>query len=274
MATIAEGLPVNQPRPDRLSGTPRAHSIDRWIFVAMAAWFVLIVLTGFVPDSIMKVGMVGTGAHPPFPPILHLHAALMGCFLLLLLAQSVMVATGRSALHKQVGIAAFVLIPALIIVGIILVPTIYHAVLDGAHHGPPPVQAALTPRISRLENVLLLQLHAGILFGIFIGLALWARTANSGFHKRMMFLATAVPLGASIDRMWWLPNTLPASPIGTDGYILLALSPLIIWDVMRNRRVHEAYLVWAAIYLPVSLIIYLLWDTPLWHATARHIMGA
>jgi hypothetical protein len=102
---------------------------------------------------------------------------------------------------------------------------------------------------------------------------MWARTANSGFHKRMIFLATAIPLGASIDRMWWLPNTLPASPTGTDGYILLALSPLFVWDVIRNQRVHEAYLVWAAVYLPSLLIMYQLWDTPWWHATARHIMG-
>ena len=273
MATIAEGLAVKQPRPDWLSGTPRAHSIDRWIFVAMAVWFIAIVLSGFIPDSIIKIGMVRAGAHPPFPPILHVHAALMGSFLLLLLAQSVMMATGRSALHKQVGIAAFVLVPALIVVGIILAPTIYHTVWDGAHHGPPQVQAALTPVISQLENILLLQLHAGILFGLFITMALWARTANSGFHKRMIFLATAVPLAASIDRMWWLPNTFPTSPMGTDGYILLALSPLFMWDVIRNRRVHEAYLVWAAIYLPASLLMYRLWDTPWWHATARHIMG-
>jgi hypothetical protein len=104
-------------------------------------------------------------------------------------------------------------------------------------------------------------------------MALRARAANSGFHKRMVFLATAVPLLASIDRMWWLPSTFPASPMSSDGYLLLVLSPLFVWDVIRNRRVHEAYLVWAAIYLPTSLVMYRLWDTPWWHATARGIMG-
>lgn len=239
----------------------------------MAAWFILIVLTGFIPDSVMKIGMVRAGTHPPFPLILHVHAVLMGSFLLLLLAQSVMMATGRSALHKQVGIAAFVLVPAMIVVGIILAPTIYHMVWNGAHHGSPQVQAALTPVISQLEDILLLQLHAGLLFGIFMAMALRARNLNSGFHKRMVFLATALPLAASIDRMWWLPNTLPSSPMGTDGYILLAVSPLFLWDLIRNRRIHEAYLVWAAIYVPASLLMYQLWDTRWWHATARQIMG-
>ncbi|MEO6226000.1 MAG: hypothetical protein ABIO80_09160 [Sphingomicrobium sp.] len=273
MATVAGKLDSPDRRPDVLTGTPRAHALDRWIFVAMAAWFIVIVLTGFVPDSMMKVAMVKAGARPPFPPIMHIHAVLMGSFLLLLLAQSVMMATGRCALHKQVGIAAFVLVPALVVVGAILAPTMYHIVWDGAHHGPPPVQAALTPVVPFLENILLLQLSAGILFGLFMTMALRARSANSGFHKRMIFLATAVPLAAAIDRMWWLPSTLPASPIATTGYILLAVAPMLLWDVMRNRRVHEAYLVWAAIFMPVSLLVARLWDTPWWHATAQRIMG-
>ena len=274
MATIAAQEIGRDPRPDMLSGTPRAHAVDRWIFVAMAAWFIVIVLVGFIPDAIGKVAAVRAGTHPPFPPILHVHAVLMASFLLLLLAQSIMMATGRTELHKQVGIAAFVLVPALVVVGMILAPTIYHTVWDGAHHGPPQVQAMLTPVIPQLENILLLQMHAGILFAIFMTMALWARKSNSGFHKRMIFLGTAVPLGASIDRMWWLPNTFPGSPAGTDLYILVAaVGPLLVWDVIRNRRVHGAYLVWAAIYLPVSLVMYKLWDTPEWHATARHIMG-
>ncbi len=273
MATIAGQLNENQRRPDALSGTPRAHAIDRWIFVGMAMWFIVIVLAGFVPDALQKIAAVKAGLRPPFPPILHVHSVLMGSFLLLILAQSVMMATGRSALHKKVGIAAFVLVPALIIVGIILAATIYHQVWGGAHFGPPAVRAALTPAIPQLENILLLQLHAGILFGIFMTMALAARSANSGFHKRMIFLATAVPLLASVDRMGWLPNTFPASPMSSDGYILLVIAPMFLWDVIRNRRVHSAYAVWAAIYLPASLIMYRLWDTPGWHATAQRIMG-
>ena len=33
MATVAETLGFKELRPDQLSGTPRAHAIDRWIFV-------------------------------------------------------------------------------------------------------------------------------------------------------------------------------------------------------------------------------------------------
>jgi hypothetical protein len=274
MASVAGTIGFNQRGPDQLSGTPRAHSIDRWIFVGMAAWFIVVVLAGFVPDAVEMMAQVKAGLRPPLPPILHVHAVLMGSFLLLLLAQSLMMATGHSALHKQVGIAAFVLVPALVVVGMILAPTIYHQVWGAAHYGPPQVQAAMTPMLLQLENILLLQIHAGALFAIFMTMALWMRSANSGFHKRMMFLATAVPISASIDRMHWLPNTLPASPMGTDLYVLVCLAgPLFAWDLIRNRRVHEAYIVWLAVYAPASLLMYRLWNTPFWHATARQIMG-
>src|SRR5258708_24418231 len=117
MATIAEGFSGNESRPDVLSGTPRAHAIDRWIFVFMAAWFIAIVLTGFIPDSVMKVGMVRAGARPPFPLVMHLHALLMGSLLLILLTQTWLMATGRRALHMTLGVLVMGSPPALVWVG-------------------------------------------------------------------------------------------------------------------------------------------------------------
>ena len=273
MATVAGRIAFKERRPDVLSGTPRAHAIDRWIFVFMAAWFILIVLVGFIPDSIGKVAAVQAGQRPPFPMVLHMHAVVMGTFLLLLLAQTVMVATGRCGLHKQLGVAAFVLVPVLVLVGIVLAPTMYYQTWNALQNAPPAARAQLQQVLSIRENILLLQISAGVLFGIFVTIALRARAGNSGLHKRMMFLATAVPLAASIDRMWWLPSSFPANPWTTDAYIMLAVSPMFVWDLVRNRSVHEAYRIWLAIYIPVVLLVDVLWDKPWWHATARQIMA-
>lgn len=273
MATVAGRFAFKARRPDQLSGTPRAQSLDRWIFVFTAAWFILIVLVGFIPDSVMKVAAVQAGKRPPFPTVLHVHAVLMGSFLLLLLTQTVLMATGRCALHKRVGMLAFAFVPALVVVGSILAPTIYHSVWNFAQAAPPGVREKLQERMLDLDNILLLQMRIGVLFPLFMGIGLRARGGNVGLHKRMIFLATAMPLPAAIDRMTWLPTTLPASPVATDLYILAAVSPLLLWDVMRNRRVHEAYWVWLAINVPFALLVYRLWDTPWWHATARQIMG-
>ena len=55
MATVAAIIFVQGTAAGHLSGTPRAHAIDRWIFVFMAAWFIVIVLVGFIPDALVKV---------------------------------------------------------------------------------------------------------------------------------------------------------------------------------------------------------------------------
>ena len=100
MATIATQSNSSSRPKDLLSGTPRAHGLDRWIFVATAILYIVIVLVGFIPDSLIKIEMVRAGLRAPFPPILHAHAVLMGSFLLFLLAQTWLVATGRTARHR------------------------------------------------------------------------------------------------------------------------------------------------------------------------------
>ena len=89
----------------------------------------------------------------------------------------------------------------------------------------------------------------------------------------MMFLATVMAMPAGIDRIPWLPSTMPASPMGPDIYTLLAIAPMFLWDVIRNRSVHPAYVIWLAVNLPFAIAVHGLWDTPWWHHTARQIMG-
>lgn len=273
MATLAGTLGFTERRLDVLSGTPRAHAVDRWIFVFMAAWFIAIVLAGFIPDSLMKIEAVQAGERPPFPLVLHMHALLMGSFLLLLLAQASLMATGRSAQHMRLGMLAMVLAPALVVVGFILAPTMYHMLWDGAQAAPPDKREKLQGALAVWDNILLLQLRIGILFPLFLAIGLKARGRNAGMHKRMMFLATAMALPAGIDRIPWLPHSMPASPLSPDLYTLLAIAPMFLWDVLRNRSVHPAYLIWLAVNIPFAVAVHGLWDTPGWHQAARQIMG-
>ena len=269
MATLA--IPAE--RPDRLSGTPRAHALDRWIFVIMAAWFIVITLTGFIPDSVMKIEMVRAGARPPFPLILHLHAVLMGSFLLFLLSQTWLVATGRCETHRKIGPIGGVLAIALVIVGFVLVPTIYRSVWGAAHFGPPAAAEAMTAFLPDLDNIALLQFQIGLLFPILLFLGLRARQRDSGFHKRMMVIAPATALPAAFDRITWIPHTFPESPLSANLYVLLALAPMFAWDVIRNRRIHPAYVVFLAVAIPTNILVHALWDTAWWHATVPRIMG-
>ena len=273
MATIAAPIATGERRQDHLSGAPRARATDRWIFVFMAAWFMSIVLAGFIPSSLAKIEMVRSGLRPPFPLVMHLHALLMGAFLLLLLAQTWLMATGRSARHMQLGLASMLLVPAIVIVGLILAPTMYHQLLDALQTAPPEARDGIQERLLHSENIKLLQLRIGILFPLFLAIALKARGRDAGLHKRMMILATAVPLPAGFDRIPWLPHTLPESPLSPDLYVLLAISPMLVWDVLRNGYVHKAYWIWLGIAVPFTIAVHTLWDTPWWHSAARWLMG-
>lgn len=264
---------TNYAQPLHLPARPLALAIDRWIFVFMAVWFIAITLVGFIPDSMMKIAMVQAGARPAFPAVLHAHALLMGAFLLLLLAQATLMATGRRNGHMLLGSAAFVLVPAIVVVGFLLVPTIYQQVWYGAQAAPPPVKAQLQQLLHFLDNIALLQIRIGILFPTCIALALLARRKDPGFHKRMMFLATALPLPAAFDRMTWLPATMPGNPLSSEFYVLLAVSPMLLWDVIRNRTVHKAYLVWLGLLVVFAVATQLLWDTPSWHAFISRLLG-
>ncbi len=267
MTTLAESK-VGQARPAGL-----ASFVDRWIFVLTAALFVVVVLTGFVPDSLAKMEAVRAGARPPFPLILHAHAVLMGAWLMLLLAQTTLMATNRQGFHKQLGVAAFVLAPALVIVGFILVPTMRLEMANAILHGPPEVAERLRPRFEFATNIMLVQIKIGVAFALLIGLALWARRHDSTLHKRLMILGTSSTLPAALDRITWLPSTLPGDPLTANLYPLVLIAPMFLWDLFRMRRVHAAYLIFFGVTLALTIPVHLFWGTPWWRETALRIVG-
>ena len=159
--------------------------IDRWIFVFMAAMLITVTLVGFIPDSAMKVGMVEAGKRPPFPLVLHMHAIAMGSWLLLLLAQTSLMATGRRAGHRQLGLASMVLGPAVVLVGFVLVPTMYQQLWNSVHAMPGGPDAEGLAQVATRGNIALIQIQVGTLFAILLTLAVRARKRGLSLHKRL-----------------------------------------------------------------------------------------
>jgi hypothetical protein len=251
------------------------QAIDRWIYVIMAAWFILTVLAGFVPDSIGKVMAVRLGFMPPFPAILHIHAVLMGSWLLLLLTQTILMARGKRAYHMQLGVAAVALVPAMVGAGFILVPTMFlrnWAAMQGA---PPEVLpgGSVESGHNLISSLVAAQIMAGILFPTFVAWALLVRRTNPGMHKRLMILATVLPIPAAIDRIAWLPSSYPESALSPLLYTVIWIMPMFLWDLFRLKRIHKAYVVWFSIYIPAAIAVYSLWWTPGWIAAVHRMMG-
>lgn len=260
-------------------GTERGKSgfsalADRWIYVFMAGLFIATVFAGFIPDSITKLGAVAAGQRPPFPPILHVHAALMGGWLSLLLVQAVLMATGRSGIHKQLGLLAMVLAPAMVIAGFLLIPAMDGQVIDGIRHGPPAVAAQLRAVLPIVLNIMLVQIRIGIVFAILVAIGLSARRYDPELHKRLMFLATSVALPAATDRIPWLPTSIPGSALTVELWPLVVISPMFVWDLIRLKRVHRAYLIWFGVSLVPAIAMHLLWNNAGWHKAALAMLGA
>jgi hypothetical protein len=238
-------------------GAPRSFMrfADRWIFVFTAALFVVVALCGFVPESIVVVANVKAGKFPPLPPILHVHAVLMGTWLLLLLAQALLVVAGRRAVHQALGVTALVLVPAIVVTWVMLVRTAYQI-------AGPTIAAIL--------------IRAAIVFPVLVGWALWIRRTDPQTHKRLMLLAILVPLTAATGRV---QERLGWPMFGGDGgarwdlYPLLLVLPLFVHDLIRLRHVQRAYVIWFAVNLPLAILMYVLMNSQWWVAVAPKLLG-
>lgn len=58
-------------------------------------------------------------------------------------------------------------------------------------------------------SLLLEQSRGVVLFGVFMIWALMVRRRNPETHKRLVIMATLMPLPAAIDRIEWLYSTMP-----------------------------------------------------------------
>lgn len=268
MSITCDALPLPSRRPlaDRLT-----HAASRWIHVFMAALFVATALWGFIPSSLAMLEAAGNGRRPPLPFALHAHAVLTGSWLLLLLAQSVLAATGRRSMHRALGLAALALVPAMLAAMAASIPQWWDVTL--ARVPPQFVPAAR----NFLANVLFEQFRMGSLILVFLGWALLVRRSDPESHKRLMILATLMLMSAPMDRIvGGLGFTAPAAASSYDaGYLLLLLwlLPALACDTLRLGRPHRAYVLGIAVVLPFAIASHLLWNEPWWTEFAARLAG-
>ncbi len=242
--------------------------IDRWQYVLMALFLIAVILTGFVPDSFKRLADIGAGGRPDFLPQAHFHALTMGAWMLLLLTQTTLMATGRDQWHKQLGLLGLVLAPLMVVAGVMLVPANIAERIAFAEGGGPDAQAQLAKDLNRMTNTALVQLRSGLCFVLVVAVGLAARGRDAGLHKRMMILAPIAPIGAAFGRMPFLYNSMPESPISVIAWPFLCVVPMLLWDIYRQRSIHRAYWIFAAIMVPTALAVLGLWNSPWWLSVA------
>ena len=214
-------------------------------YLVIALYFAAIVSWGFWRNYFAPL----LAGHADRPWIVHLHAAVFVGWVLLLIAQTALAASGLVQLHRRVGRVGIAYGACVFVMGV--------AVSIG---GPAlRVRAAEFP-IEVGGMVALYSLADLLLFGAFLTLAFIYR-ARSAVHKQWMIAATAALGGAAVGRVLDT-NSIP--------YLLVWLSPIfavIAIDLLNRRRVSIVPI------LSGSLIVVAFFKVPLLAASVWQDLG-
>lgn len=239
----------------RAGGTHRL-SAERWFFGGTAIAMAGSIIIGFLPSYYLR-GVVDPGHPiPSLTPLVHLHGLIFTGWMLLYVAQVLLISADRRDLHRRLGMASVGLLPAM--VAIALVSALYQV---GRASGPPivaPLSWLAIPLIS-------VPVFAGL-----IGAGLTKRW-DAASHKRYMFLAMLEMTSPGFGRWPW-PAFVPG-PVIIFGFSDLFLLALIGWDLKRHGRLHRATLIGGGIVLASQVLRFAVWQTGPWLSFARWAAG-
>jgi hypothetical protein len=228
---------------------------DHRFFSLMAIVTSVTIIAGFFNIYVPKIVM---GA-PALPPIIHLHAVVFTSWLILFVTQTTLVLSGRTAVHRRLGVAGMVLAALMLVVGIATSITVARL----GHRGIPGVE------FPNPEGFLLLNLMALFVFTTLVGAGWWFRR-NSQAHKRLMLMAVVGALvGPGVSRLPFASGRPPV--IGVLVMAFLLAGP--IYDLVTRRRVHLAYL-WSALLAIAAIppVVAQLSATAVWHSIASWLL--
>jgi hypothetical protein len=211
---------------------PKNHVWDRQFYPVFVGLIWLGVGLGFGPELAQHI----KGGEASYPLIVHLHAAAFVSWVVLLMAQSLLIRTGRWQVHGRLGIAAVGLAGVMLILGPAVAITIQRAQLSLAHPSPVFGNPAF----------LAVQLGGILAFGVLFTAGFLLRRKPSA-HRRLMLLATLAISDAGFAR-WtapWLHHVMGggfwadfAGNYAANDVLILVLGT---YDLATRRRLHPAW---------------------------------
>jgi hypothetical protein len=215
VSSVSSGAAVDVGKPIRRTRTPA-----RAFYPAITLVLIAFVIRGFWPTYFGP--MLSGGVERPW--IVHVHGAIFSGWMLLLLAQVSLVATGHIRAHRRLG--TFGIAYGALVLGIGLIVSFAAPALH--------VRAGEWT-LDRAAGFMLLPLVDMVLFGGFFGAAV-AYRRQSEIHKRLVLAATVALAFAAVAR------TFESLPV----LLLVWLAPMfaaMAVDVSSRGRVHRVHLV-------------------------------
>jgi hypothetical protein len=199
-----------------------ARKPDRVFFTGMAVAAAASVFLGFARTFYLKPYFVTPA--PPLTPLLITHGVVFTSWIVLFVAQTVLVATHRTAVHRRLGWAGAVLALLMVIVG--------------ALTGIVRAKVAETP--STLPQLAFLTVPLGdvFVFGCLVAAAVYYRR-RLDYHKRLMMIATLAVLPAAFAR-WPFAFAQRQDLIVAFGLADLAVVLVVLYDFATRGKPHVA----------------------------------
>ena len=194
---------------------------ERNVYTWGAVIALLFVVAGFAPTYYLK----GVYAGPELSALKHVHGAVMTAWFTLFLVQVRLVATGRTALHRRLGVAGAAI--ALLVVALGTATGITAAKLGSAPIGVPPLVFLVLP------------LGEMVVFAVLVTAALVLRKRGPQ-HKRLMLLATLAMLTPAMARLPF-EFVRAGGPLAFFALTDLVILACIAYDTKKNRRLHPAF---------------------------------
>jgi len=227
---------------------------DHRFFSSVAIAAAVVIVSGF--GSAYGPELVRGAA---LAPIIHVHAAVFSLWLLVFVAQNLLVLNGRTDLHRRLGPWAVGLAGIMLVVGTAAAVTVTRA----GHRGPAGVE------FPDPGGFLLLNLLDVAVFATLVA-AGWYWRRNPQAHKRLMFMATTATLvGPGASRLPFAVGNPAVIAIIVLGFMLAGP----VYDLITRRRVHPAYLCALALgVLVLPPVVTQLAATPAWKTIAAVIL--
>lgn len=232
--------------------------MERRFYCGMALAMASITLIGFGPSFYFIGHIHFPRPNPTLNPLIITHGVVFSLWMLLFATQAGLVAANRRDLHRNLGMAGFLL-------AILMVPLMYATGMGQiARHNQPPFTDPLN-----WSAVPLLIIPA---FIVLAGLG-WRERRNPAAHKRLMLGAALLMMDPAIGRLPLAPPVLPGFAV-LNLLSWLTFVPLMIWDRRTLGHLHWATKLGAGLFALSLLTRLALIATGSWAPVAPLLPGA
>ncbi|GMV90464.1 MAG: hypothetical protein AMXMBFR82_02420 [Candidatus Hydrogenedentota bacterium] len=260
MATV-QTLPLEKPQ-----GKSQARrDFGRYFYTGAAFVLLALMFLGFQQFYLHGRAFPNRELTPPIRIWLIVHGVSMTAWMLLFLAQPLLVVAGNRRIHMMAGRVGAVLAAGVVAAGL-------QIAFASARVNPPEL------KLWNLEpnRFLAVPLFSILLFGAFVFIGVWNRKRPK-IHRPMMLLATMAAIPAAMDRIDVIRNLYAGTVFGPlfgpfFAMLVLGLVFLVV-NRLLTRSWDRYYAAGYAVLAVSSFLIMRLASTNVWDQMTKYLLG-